>query len=390
MIGVADPAGRRAHDAYHRFVRDGAWQMRGLWRIVATQAITRLAPTGPLSLDCDDTLFHRPGRKVHGAGLFRDAVRSTKDVVVFARGLNLVVLTLRITPPWSRAPLALPINVRLNRKNHPTTTLELAAQMIREVAGWLPGRELHVCADGAYMSLAGEDLKGAHLTSRIRRNAAIYEPAPPHTGMRGRPRLRGARLPSPTELAAATRPHDWQRVTVDRRGQLCTRLIWTRTVLWFGVDRTRLVLLVIVRDPDGVEPDDFFFTTDLTATGAQTASRYAGRWSIEVCFRDTKQDLGGEQPQSWQRRGPERAACLALWLHAMTWLWYILEHPVGRTWQPKPWYPHKATPSFRDALAALRTSLWRQRICRNTAPDSPSDDNSRNIDALISTLVYAA
>jgi len=23
MIAVADPAGRRAHDAYHRFVRDG-------------------------------------------------------------------------------------------------------------------------------------------------------------------------------------------------------------------------------------------------------------------------------------------------------------------------------------------------------------------------------
>ena len=27
MITVADPAGRRAHDAYHRFVRDGAWSM---------------------------------------------------------------------------------------------------------------------------------------------------------------------------------------------------------------------------------------------------------------------------------------------------------------------------------------------------------------------------
>ena len=29
MIAVADPAGRRAHDAYHRFVRDGAWAMTG-------------------------------------------------------------------------------------------------------------------------------------------------------------------------------------------------------------------------------------------------------------------------------------------------------------------------------------------------------------------------
>jgi hypothetical protein len=32
MIAVADPACGRAHDAYHRFVRDGAWNMNGLWR----------------------------------------------------------------------------------------------------------------------------------------------------------------------------------------------------------------------------------------------------------------------------------------------------------------------------------------------------------------------
>ncbi len=33
MIAVADPAGQRAHDAYHRFVRDGAWAMSGLWQV---------------------------------------------------------------------------------------------------------------------------------------------------------------------------------------------------------------------------------------------------------------------------------------------------------------------------------------------------------------------
>jgi len=32
MIAVADPAGKRAHDAYHRFLRDGAWSMSALCR----------------------------------------------------------------------------------------------------------------------------------------------------------------------------------------------------------------------------------------------------------------------------------------------------------------------------------------------------------------------
>jgi hypothetical protein len=68
MVAVADPDGRRAHDAYHRFVRDGAWRLRRLWRVVAVHAIGRFAPTGVVILDCDDTLFHRVGRRINGAG----------------------------------------------------------------------------------------------------------------------------------------------------------------------------------------------------------------------------------------------------------------------------------------------------------------------------------
>src|SRR5665811_1947473 len=61
MITVADPAGDRAHDAYHRFVRDGAWAMSGLWRVLAIHAVARFAPTGVVELLCDDTLFHKTG-----------------------------------------------------------------------------------------------------------------------------------------------------------------------------------------------------------------------------------------------------------------------------------------------------------------------------------------
>ena len=70
MIAVADPAGRRAHDAYHRFVRDGAWSMHRLWQALAGHLIAKFAPTGVVELACDDTLFHHEGRKVDGAGTF--------------------------------------------------------------------------------------------------------------------------------------------------------------------------------------------------------------------------------------------------------------------------------------------------------------------------------
>jgi hypothetical protein len=61
MIAVADPAGQRAHDAYHRFVRDGAWSMAILWRTLTAHAVHRFAPAGTVELLCDDTLHHKTG-----------------------------------------------------------------------------------------------------------------------------------------------------------------------------------------------------------------------------------------------------------------------------------------------------------------------------------------
>jgi hypothetical protein len=387
MIAVGDPGRRRAHDAYHRLVRDGAWSMTGLWRVLAVHAIGSFAPTGVVALDCDDTLFHKSGGKVEGAGIFRDAIRSTVAKVVYALGLNLVVVTLRVQPRWGGTPIAVPVNARLHRKNDATTTIEHAAAMIGELAEWLPERHFHLAADGAYATLAGAGLPRTQLSTRIRRDAAIYEPAPPRTGKRGRPRTKGARLPTPLDLAAQTDRQHWQQVDLDIGGTTVPRLVHVRDVLWYAVNKRDQLRLVIVRDPAGIQPDDFFITTDLNATGADVASRYAGRWSIEVAFRDVKQHLGAQNPQSWKRRGPERAACLGLWLHALVWCWYLHAHPTGRTWIPRPWYPRKATPSFLDALAALRRDLWAQRI---TAMSTPGVQNSKITDALLDTLAYAA
>ena len=387
MITLADPAGRRAHDAYHRFVRDGAWSMNRLWQTLATHLVGRFSPTGVIELACDDTLFHREGPKVEGAGVFRDAVRSTVRRVVYARGLNLVVVTLTIHPPWGGQPVAVPVNVRVHPKHDPLTTIAHATAMLRQIADWFPERDLHLVADGAYATLAGAGLPRTQITSRMRRDAALYEPAPPRTGKRGRPRMKGERLPTPTHLSDTLPEHAWNTLEVDVRGKVIQRLVHVRDVPWYRVNKTDLVRLVIVRDPDGVEPDDYFFTTDLNATAAQVADRYATRWSIEVCFRDVKQDLGGQNPQSWKRRGPERAAALSLWLHATIWCWYLTTHPTGATWTPRPWYRTKATPSFLDALAALRRVLWSQRI--TTMSRSPAEE-PKITEALLDTLAYAA
>jgi len=386
MICAADPEGQRAHDAYHRFVRAARWSTNALWRVLVVHMVGVLTPSGKLVLDCDDTLYKKSGRKVEGAGSFRDAVRSTRNKVVYATGLNLVVVTLRVRPPWGGQPIGVPVGVRLHRKGGPTT-LDLAQEIVTEIASWLPQRSFSLCADGAYASLARRGLPRTTLTSRMRRDAALYEPAPPRSGKPGRPRKKGKRLATPEETAAKLKNQAFSTLRVDFRGKERDLLVWSRPVLWYTTDPDHLVLLVIVRDPDGVMRDDFLFTTGLEALPGDVASLYAGRWSIECVNREVKQCLHAEDPQSWKGKGPERAASLSLWLYAAIWTWYIPTFGTTVTWTMRPWYQKKAAPSFLDALAALRRCLWSERISSmsSSGPLSP-----KIIDGLLDTLTRAA
>jgi hypothetical protein len=388
LYALAEPQRSRAHDAYHRFIREADWQARHLWKIVATLMVAAFYETAVICIDLDDTTFHKSGRKIEGAAWWRDAVRSTGTKVVHCFGLNVIVLTLRVNPPWGGEPLGLPINLRIHRKGGPTL-LALAEEMIREMVSWFPGRDFEVCGDGFYASLMGKKFPPeVALTSRMRRDAALYEMPPkkrPHT--KGAPRKKGKRLPTPEEMAQRVRKKQWKNEAVVLRGKEKQRLVWSRKVLWYKVNPTHAVKLVVCRDPDGIEPDDFFCTTDADQSERHVVETYAGRWSIEDTFKNTKQSLGGETPQSWKKEGPERIAHLAFLFYSLVWLWYVQTQGSKRTWKIVPWYPQKQTASFTDALASLRTRLWRQRILSRTEKAS---DQTKIIATLIEVVAAAA
>lgn len=123
-------------------------------------------------------MFHKTGRRIDGAGSFRDAVRSTRNRVVYTLGLNVVVLSVRVTPVWGGMPIGLPVAARIRRKDSDATTADLARDMLAQLAGWLPDRTFEVACDGAYATLCGAGLARVHITSRLRRDAAVYELTP--------------------------------------------------------------------------------------------------------------------------------------------------------------------------------------------------------------------
>lgn len=385
MVGVMDAGARGAHDAYHRFVRCGAWSLNSCLASLCLQLV-RLVGTGGLTLYIDDTLLHRNGPKVNGAAVWRDAVRSTARHVVYARGLNLVVVGVRVDSPWGGMPLALPIAIRLHHKGG-TTMPELAVEMLTDLAEALPDRSFVVCADGAFATLAGASLERTTVVSRMRRDAALHGPAPAKTGKRGRPRAKGERLATPARFTEQLKRSAFTETDCEYRGKRATKLVWTKDVLWYRVSPKAMVRLVIVRDPVGHEPDDYFFTTDLTMNAAEVVSVYAGRWSIEITFRDVKQVLRGHQPQSWADNGPERAAGLSFWLYSAVWLWYLRECGDRPRFTPTEWFPSKTTASFTDALAELRRTLWRQRISPASG-GAPLD--TQTVKVIVEALAVAA
>src|SRR6266568_9585769 len=93
-------------------------------------------------------------------------------------------------------------------------------RMAASLAGALPGRDIHVVGDAAY---AGGELKklapGITWTTRLRKDAALYGLPPQRTGRRGRPRVKGDKLPSLAKLAATAA---FTAVTVTRYGTTAT------------------------------------------------------------------------------------------------------------------------------------------------------------------------
>ena len=107
------------------------------------------------------------------AGLTRVTIRCvgvTVKRIVYAWGLNLVVVCLRVAPPWGGTLIALPINLRARTTTGGNKTTELAAELIEEIADWLPERSFHLTGDGAYACLLGAQLPRTHVTSRMRRD----------------------------------------------------------------------------------------------------------------------------------------------------------------------------------------------------------------------------
>ena len=373
MLSGAGLARLWPHDRAHWFFSRARWNPDDLGLAAAKLVVALLVPAGePVLVAIDDTLFRRRGKKVWAASWFHDGSAQGKHKT--GRGNNWVVLAIVVSLPFCTRPFALPVMAKLVVKGTSSASrLWLARRMASSLADALPGRDLHAVADSAY---AGEELKklGKNVTwtTRLRKDAALHGLPPERTGKRGRPRVRGARLPKLAGLAAATA---FTQVTVTRYGKTETVQTAAITCLWYTVFGTRPVQVVLVRDKSASGYDLALVTTDLNASPAQVIERYAARWSIEVAIEDAKQEFGAGQARNRTPNAVRRTVPFQLACQAITACWYATAGhdpaDIEERRAAAPWYKTKTQPPTSDMTAKLRRVLIAARF-KPYRPDQPT------------------
>ena len=308
------------HHRAHYFFSRARWQPGDLGLALARLVVALLVPAGePVTVAIDDTLFRRRGKKVQAAGWFHDGSGAGKDKTGY--GNNWVIAGIIVALPAVSRPVCLPVLARLVVKGtNSKSRLWLARRMTEDLAAALPGRVIHAVGDAAY---AGKELRAlpgsVTWTTRLRKDAALHELPPPRTGRRGRPRVKGARLPALPALATAPR---FTPVTVTRYRKTTTVQAAAFTCLWHTVFGSRPVQVVLVRDRSRTGYDIALVTTDLTASPADVIERYAARWSIEVAFEDARQVFGAGQARNRTARAVRATIPFTLACQTLAILWY--------------------------------------------------------------------
>jgi hypothetical protein len=363
------------HDRAHYFFSRARWNPDELGIAAAKLVIGLLVGGGePVEVLIDDTLFRRRGKKVWAASWFHDG--SAQGPAKTGYGNNWVVLAVRVRLPMISRPVAVPVMAKLVIKGtNSASRLWLARRMVTRLAAELPGRQVHVTADSAY---AGGELKelpdGVTWTTRLRANAALYGLPPERTGKKGRPRVKGDRLPSLAKLAATA---VFAQVTVTRYGKTETIAVHALTCLWYSVTGAGPVTVILIRDKSRTGFDLALVTTEKNPDIARVIERYAARWAIEVAIEDAKQLFGTGQARNRAAAAVERTVPFQLACQAIAVCWYATagHHPADAEARrlDAPWYTSKTEPSTADMTAGLRRVIIAAKFKRVHA-DQPEPE----------------
>jgi hypothetical protein len=395
-MGLGEAAG---FAVYHRVLSHGHWCSRAVAHRLLLLLVAAFVPDGPVVVGLDDSIERRWGARIAARGIYRDPVRSSRGHFVKASGLRWLSVMLLAPVPWAGCVWGLPFLTVLapseryaaeRGKRHKKLT-DWGRQALLQVARWLPGRRVVAVADSGFAAIALLRDLAPHLTvvTRLRLDAGLYDPPPARRRRaRGRPPVKGARLPSLAERLRDRRT-PWRRTTVEGwYGRTTRRLdIASGTALWCHPGMRAAIRWVLVRDPTGEKEPQAFLCTDQHAEPADILRWFVRRWRTETTFEEARRHLGMETQRQWSDLAVLRTTPALLGLFSLVTLWASqLAAERGPMIEYIRWYP-KPLPTFSDALALVRRELWAAQVFAT----SPAAQTARNVPAdLVDRLLLVA
>jgi hypothetical protein len=391
---------------YHRVLNRAQWSSLAGARVLLELVVRTFVTEGPVVIGGDDTLERRRGEKIKAKGIYRDPVRSSHAHVVKASGLRWLCAMVLTEVSWAGRVWALPFLTALcpseryhqQRGQRHKTLPQWAGQLIGLIHRWLPEREVVVVADSSYAVLAllkqVSDTPGVSLITRLRLDAALYDPAPPRAPRQnGRPRKKGARRPTLQQGLADLRT-PWTLLTINnwygggaREVEVCTD-----TAVWYHTGLPPVAIRwVLIRDPQGEFEPQALLSTQLAYIPEQLLEWFVRRWTMEVTLEEARAHLGLETQRQWSDLAISRTTPILFGLYSLvTLMTHTLlqsQSPVVRT---AAWYA-KARPTFSDALAMVRRELWscRHFSLSESTPEMVKIPRSV-LERLTDTVCYAA
>jgi len=369
---------------YHRVLNRAVWSSLAAARILLGLLVAAFVPSGALVMALDDTVERRRGAKIKAKGIYRDPIRSSHSHFVKTSGLRWLSLTLVASIPWAKRVWALPFLTALApserysktyKRRHKKLT-DWAWQMLLQARRWLRHRLLVVVADGSFAAIsllfnAQQLAEPICMITRLRLDAALYEPAPPRKpGQMGRPRVKGKRLPTLEEVLKNPKTK-WTRVTLPQWYGEGRRVIEiaSATAVWYHSGEPALPMRwVLIRDPKNKFEPQALLCTDLTIKPLQIVKWFVMRWSLEVTFEEVRAHLGFETQRQWSDLAIARSTPSILGLFSLV---TLMAHQLTKDGKlpvrQDAWY-QKSLPTFSDALAVVRQRLWRQMGFQTSPP----------------------
>lgn len=245
------------------------------------------------------------------------------------------------------------------------TSIDYAILMMKKIS-WVLKRPWIFLGDGSFtcvkLGLACAS-NNVTLISRLKLNAALYEPAPTHIqGKKGRKRLKGNKVLSLWELIKNDNVV-WQEQEInwykDTRKKV--RLL-TGTNLWYTPKYKPLsIRWVIVQD---VESGKFqaFFSTDITLSATTIVEYFVLRWNIETTFEEVRLHLGVETQRQWSDTAINRTTPMLMGLFSLTCIMaYKLTNGTKLPAISTSWYKKNDQATFSDVIAYVKQAISRKK-----------------------------